>query len=1100
MAFTLHRASGTDRLADGLAGLLSTPLEDPFAMEVVVVAAKGTERWVAQRLSHRLGVGPRGGDGVCAGVRFLSPMSLVSLLLDRGRDDPWDPDRLVWPVLEAIDASLDEAWAAPLARHLGRGRDGEEGELRANRRYAVARHLAGLYSSYARQRPQLITDWAESRPTDGLGQALPPDLHWQSRLWPLVLTRVPAAPPDVRWRETMARLAEGGEGLELPSRLSLFGHTRLPASEVALLAALGRVRDVHLWLPQTSADLWDDLASLAAAGPVRRRTDESDREVGHPLLASLGRDARELQRTLAPVIDQDVLLPNAPSSRATLLARLQDDLRANRVPSAEERKAREGLGADRSVQVHACHGPHRQVEVLREVLVGLLQDDATLEPRDIVVMCPDVETYAPLIEAGFGLGEVVPEGHPAHGLRVRLADRALSSTNPLLALARRLVELAGSRVRASDVLDLIATEPVRRRFALDDTDLARITGWVDDAGVRWGLDRDQRASFAMQAFGHNTWRAGLDRVLLGVALSGDGLTRLGSALPLDDVGSSDLDLVGRFTECLARVSAAVEALTRAETRTQWQEAVRESVRSLGAVDPLLAWQEAEFEREVVTALGDAHEGDGGSRLRLADVRALIQGRTGGRPTRANFRTGTLTVCTMVPMRSVPHRVVCLLGLDDGVFPRTQATDGDDVLARDPMTGERDIRSEDRQLLLDALMAAGDTFVVCYTGANEHTGAKRPPAVPLGELIDAVALTAEGADVVRHHPLQTYDPANLAAPRPFSFDRAALAGARAAAGPRRPAEPFVTGPLPVRPKGDVSLADLKRFFVHPVREFCRQRLLIGTPLEAEEIHDGIPVSLDALEKWAMGDRFLGLLLDREDPKAVFDAEFLRGTIPPGRLGDAAIREVTQEVHALLAQTAELRVGEPRAVDVEVDLGAGRRLTGTVSNVIGPRIVALHYSRLAAKHRLPAWIDLLALSAARPDESWTAHTVGRSKAGPTRSLVGPVDHRSRQWLLDLVALYDEGLTRPLPAPIKTACAWAEAHVGELIGSPRSAREAADREWATDPFNQWGITGEDADPWHERVFGRGAPLRALEGLEDAAWRIWEPLVTGGERVGPL
>jgi exodeoxyribonuclease V gamma subunit len=299
---------------------------------------------------------------------------------------------------------------------------------------------------------------------------------------------------------------------------------------------------------------------------------------------------------------------------------------------------------------------------------------------------------------------------------------------------------------------------------------------------------------------------------------------------------------------------------------------------------------------------------------------------------------------------------------------------------------------------------------------------------------------------------------------------------------------------------VSLADLKRFFTHPVREFCRQRLQIGTSLEAEEIHDGIPVSLGALDKWAMGDRFLTLLLAGETDRAVFFAELLRGTVPPGRLGEGTVQEIVVEVQALLDQTTELRTGTPRTVDVEVDLGSGRRLTGTVSGVLGSRIVALHYSRLAAKHRLPAWIDLLALSAARPDESWTAHTVGRSKAGPTRALVAPLDHRSREWLLELVELYDEGLTRPLPAPIKTAHAWAETHVGELMGAPGSAREAADRAWTTDPFNPWGIPGEDADPWHERVFGRSAPLSALVGIEDVAWRIWEPLVTGAERVGPL
>ncbi|MGA8258095.1 MAG: exodeoxyribonuclease V subunit gamma, partial [Nocardioides sp.] len=256
MTLHLHHATRTDRLADSLGELLAVPLPDPFADEVVVVPARGVERWLTQRLSHRLGTGPRGGDGVCAGVRFLSPRSLVSLLLDRERDDVWDPDRLVWPVLATIDASLDEPWAATLASHLGHGLDGDEGELRRSRRYSVARRLAGLYASYAVQRPQLITDWREGRDTDGAGRALALDLAWQPELWRRLLARVGHEAPDQRLDRAVSLLDAGGTELDLPDRLSLFGHTRLPATEVDLLAALATTRDVHLWLPQPSPVLW----------------------------------------------------------------------------------------------------------------------------------------------------------------------------------------------------------------------------------------------------------------------------------------------------------------------------------------------------------------------------------------------------------------------------------------------------------------------------------------------------------------------------------------------------------------------------------------------------------------------------------------------------------------------------------------------------------------------------------------------------------------------------------------------------------------------------------------------------------------------------
>jgi exodeoxyribonuclease V gamma subunit len=1125
MTLHLHRAPRTDQLAEALGELLASPLDDPFAEEVVVVPAKGVERWLTQRLSHRLGVGPRGGDGVCAGVRFLTPSSLVALLVERARDDVWAPDLLVWPLLETIDASLDEPWCAALARHLGHGRTGAAADLRRDRRYSVARRLAGLMSSYAVQRPQLVTDWREGRDTDGAGGDLPADLRWQAELWRRLVARLAAdgvVAPDLRHARAVAALETGAAERDLPGRLSLFGHTRLPVSEVALLRALARHRDVHLWLPQPSPALWDELAGLG--GVVARADDASAERVGHPLLASLGRDTRELRRVLDGPIDDVASAPpdDAEAGPSTLLGHLQRDLRANRAPSAEERAARSVDPTDRSLQVHACHGQARQVDVLREVLVGLLDDDPTLQPRDILVMCPDIETFAPLISAGFGLADVVADaggtgGHPAHSLRVRLADRALTSTNPLLAVAATLVELGGGRVTAADLVDLASTPAVRRRFGLGDDDLERVSGWVREAGVRWGLDVVQRRRFEMERFEHNTWRAGIDRILLGVALSGDGHRHVGRGLPLDDVGSSDVDLAGRLAELVDRVARCLTALESAVDVADWMSALTAGVRGLTDVGPDDAWQVPQLERELARAAGD---GNPGVPLRLADVRAMLASRLGGRPTRSNFRTGTLTVCTMVPMRSVPHRVVCLVGLDDGVFPRLVVPDGDDVLARDPLTGERDVRSEDRQLLLDAVLAATDRVVITYTGASEQSGSERPPAVPLGEILDAADRTL--AEPVRdrvlvRHPLQPYDARNfrpdLVDPaRPFSFDGAALAGARASARPRTPAPPLVTGPLPPRPAGDVSLADLRAFLVHPVRGFVRGRLDVSVPFSPDELGDAIPIELDALESWAIGDRLLreAVLagdgtdgLGAEDAMdAAMTAELLRGTLPPAKLGRGTLDRVAAECRKLLTSTADLRAGRSRSVDVDVDLGDGRRLTGTVAGVHGGRLVDLGYSRLKPKQRLATWIDLLALSASRPDESFTSHAIGRQKAGPRRALAGPVDHRAVEWLRTLVELRDTGLRSPLPVPVATAAAWAEGHARVLKGDDVDPVELARREWTTDPFNAFGITGEDADPYHRRAYGDDAPVEALLdlGLETYAWQVWEPLLSGAEKVGPL
>ncbi len=288
----------------------------------------------------------------------------------------------------------------------------------------------------------------------------------------------------------------------------------------------------------------------------------------------------------------------------------------------------------------------------------------------------------------------------------------------------------------------------------------------------------------------------------------------------------------------------------------------------------------------------------------------------------------------------------------------------------------------------------------------------------------------------------------------------------------------------------------------MRSFLRQRLDVSTPLEPDEVGDAIPVSLDSLETWAVGDHLLREVLAGQDPVAVMTAEQLRGTLPPGVLGELALRGVVEESQRLFERTADLRDGSPRTLDVDVDLGDGRRLTGTVTGVHGGKVLSLGYSRLGAKQRLSSWIDLLALSAAHPDEVFTAHAVGRERAGPRRALAGPVDHRAADWLRRLVELRDLGLRRPLPIPVRTAAAWAEGHARSLQGDDVSPEDLARKAWETDPHHPFGILGEDADAYHRRTFGDGADLSVLldAGLAEHAWTLWEPLLTGGERMGPL
>ncbi|UDY23308.1 exodeoxyribonuclease V subunit gamma [Nocardioides sp. Kera G14] len=1077
MVLHLHRAARSDLLVAGLAELLAVPGEDPFATEVVVVPARGVERWLSQKLSDRL--------GVCAGVDFRTAPSLIAEILGTGDEDAWAPERLTWPLMSVIDATLGESWASPLARHLAQ----------PGRRLALARRLARLFSSYAGQRPSLVADWTAGGSSDGLGGVVPEDLAWQPELWRRLVASVPVMAPHLRQAAVVAHLQDGPAG-DLPSRVSLFGHTRLSASEIELLGALGEHREVHLWLPHPSAPLWAALDDLG--GPVVRAEDRSHEHVGHPLLASLGRDVRELQRSLSRVELVDEPVAAGVEAPPTLLGWLQSDLRANVVEVTSDRVVATG---DRSVQLHAAHGPARQVEVLREVVLGLLADDPTLEPRDVLVMCPDIETYAPLLEASFGLADVVgPEGHPAHKLRVRLADRSPESTNPLLGIASTLLDLAGGRAGVGEVLDLAHLEPVWRRFGLRDDDLEQLATWAAETGIRWGFDAAHREPFGLGDYAANTWEFGLDRLLTGVALSDDAGAWLDATLPLDDVGSGSIELAGRLTELVHRLRDVTDRLVGEHPLGHWLDALVEGVDALTSVKGDDGWQYGQLVRELGRIRAAADGVDAGT-LGIADVRALLADRLAGRPTRANFRTGSLTVATLVPMRSVPHRVVAVLGLDDGVFPRARAVDGDDLLARTPMTGERDLRTEDRQLLLDAILAAKDTLVVTWTGADVYSGQPRPPAVPLGELIDALDLTATAPDgrrvsevVTARHPLQPFDarnltPGALVPGQPFTFDRSALAGARSALQERTPVPPLLDAPLPVAGDRDVGLEELLAFWKSPVRGFFRQSLDLALPRDEESLDDGLPVEVDQLVQWGAGDRILGDLLRGLHPDQARQREFRRGVVPPKWLGWRLLDEVVAKAKPIGAEGLRLRGSTPsRTVDIDVDLGGGRRLRGTVGDLFGDRMVTVHYSRLGASHRLQSWIRLLALAATDEDRAWSALTLGR--AGGARgaafslSQLGPLDHTARAVLRDLVSLREEGLAMPLPLPLKTSLTYARHRRTGMDHD--GALEKAGWDWRDGKF-----PGEQSAAEHARAWGARAPLPEPDRFADLALRLWSPLL---------
>lgn len=1182
MTLVLHRAERADVLAEVLAGELAVPPADPFTREVVAVHSRGVERWLAHRLSAHLGTSPGRADGVCAHLDFPFPGRLVqsALATVTGVDpdsDPWRPERLTWPLLDVVDACLDDDWLFVLAGHLGalsspqrmqphdgrrdapdssRRRDtasstdaappalsstqrtephevqpdapsstrhqgsapGEDDLARRDRRFAAVRHLADLYDRYAVHRPAMVQAWHEGRDEDGEGRPLDPHVAWQAELWRRLRAEVGTPSPAERTAAGCTAVVDDPTLVDavLPSeRLFLFGLTRLPASYLDVLEALAAHRDVHVLALHPSPASWGTEDQLA---------------LQHPLLRAWGRDSHEmgvvLRRRLAeaphaatedrhhPLAPPTVDPGGAPATEPTLLRRLQAAIRADEAPPADPGERVVLDAGDRSIQVHACHGRARQAEVLHDAITHLFADDPTLEPRDVVVMCPDIDELAPLLRAAFDDDPDHPRAIPH-----RFADRSLRQTNPVLGAVAELLSLVDARLTATQMLAFAALAPVRQRFGFDEDDLARLAEWVEQTGTRWGLDGDHRAPYDLAAVDTGTWAAGLRRVLLGVAMSEDDLRLVGGVLPLDDVDSGDIDLAGRFAELVGRVGDALRSLADARPIGAWVEALD------AAADHLLdtrwddAWQRSQLDQllqEVLHEAGggtdDGGDGDGTSAasatpLRLAELRDLLADRLRGRPSRAAFRTGEMTMCTLVPMRSVPHRVVCLVGLDDGAFPRGGSPDGDDLLVAARHPGDHDRRAEDRQLLLDAVLAAGDHLVVTYDGHDPRTNEPLPPAVPVNELLDVLddmAVAPDGGltrhQVVRHHPLQpadrrSFDDGALGVPGPWSFDERLLAGARAAARPAPP-RPFHDPDTPLPPvvdEGVVELTALVAAIDHPAKAFLRQRLGLGLYDDDERPADALALDLDGLGQWQVGQRLLHALLTGADPEVICAAERARGQLPPGALGERVLDDARQKAERLAASAREIADGRPASVEVDVALPDGRHLVGTVADLFAgaATVRPVTFSSMAAKRKLTTWIHHLAASATT-DGGLTSVLVARYGRGVRRFGLPPLPASEALGHLEALAtLRDEILRSPVPLYSKTSHAWITA----VRSGEGEETAAATKAWE----GEFKRPGEAQDVEHLLLHGGRRSIDEVLAdprFDELARAVWEPALDASRR----
>lgn len=1062
----------------------------PFDDETIIVQSLGMERWVRQQLAKRRGCAASLAMPFPAGFcRSLAEALQRDAAFAGHRPQPLDTRfeeaALTWRLYAALGdpALLAHAACGPLRAYL---QDADE-----RKRFGLARSITARFDEYRLYRPDVMLAWEDGRLT-----TTSPAEAWQAALWAHLL-RGERPMHFARWfTDTIARLEQTEVApAGLPPRVVVFGVSTLPPVFVRLLKAVARFVSVHVAVLSPGVDSWREHRTRH---PLTARFAAASRELLQDLAAPTPGVPIDLQHTHVSVLDT----ARAPDQTVSLLHQLQHALRAGLHETLPTRLT----PGDRSLTVQDCHSPLRELEVLRDQLLDAFAADPTLRPHDVLIMVPDVETYAPLAEAIFA-----NEHDGLARIPFRVADRALSREVAPARALREWLDLVTARGTASELLNLLFIPPVRRAAAVSGAQLDRIAGWVRQAGIRWGEDGAARAAeYDLPAVNDHTWQQGLDRLLVGYAV-GNVAEVLDGVRPVGGDTSGDTVLLGNFVEWVEQVFAWRHRCRTVQSLREWSDTLQALLSWLVKPDSDDERQALDELRRSMTTLSEAAQHVGDLPVPFEIVREWLRAGLEDGEQASGFLTGGMTLCAMKPMRAVPHRIIAMLGLSDDAFPRRQRRTAFDLIALEPRRGDREVRVDDRQLLLDTLLCAEDRLLLSYVGRSQVDNGELAPSIVVAELLDYLDATVQVVEPspddraqasvpsrsmsqssgtararlhVQHH-LQPFSPAYFAASANhhealFTFDASMARGVHAAQHRGELATPFLH-PLPVVPPLErdpqrapepwlrVSVEDLVDAWTQPARWYCRRVLQMDVRRGADRVDDVEPLTVDPLLRTRMQQQFLqrtlhGQLVD----EAFLDFVLAGGELPPAALGASWVQRLHHDIQPLLGRLRAAERQPPMTVDIT---GADWQVQGTLDLQVDGGQWCVRAAKLKARDHLQAWVlHVLRAAAAEGGVTWLYGTDGAVKLSP---LSAAQAHRR----LDALVQGFRIMSR-MPVPFFPQSAWAYREMQRKAGVDQ-ARLLRDFE-ATGEY----AIGADGGDDYVKALWRG--LRPLDQLwtEFSAW----------------
>lgn len=1010
-----------EKLGERLAMEVSSSASDVFRPEVVLIQARGMERWLSMIIAEK--------NGICANFDFCFPKKMLSGIIHEENGlapekSPYDSQNLKLIIFRIL-ASLDDQ-----EKNFGSEFDIVRNFLKSDRyglkRFQLSGQIASLYEKYLLCRPEMILSWDKEA-----------DNSWQSILWRKITSESDFPHPILLMDDFIKKAEHGSINKEkLPERISIFGISSLPPIYISILEALSKYSDVRLYCLNPCMEYWGNLPKIThrkAAVRKEKNLDDMHLEETNDLLESMGESLSDFLETLYSLanIEEHQLFDMEESGKDhNLLSFIQSSMLSMQNSSSENCSKHEKKANDDSISIHNCHGPMREAEVLFDRLMDMLTTDESLEPGDIIVMMPDITDYGPCIEAVFGSG-----GGSGARIPYTMADTIAGSDKKAADCFLSILRLRGSRMSLSEVLDILENDSVAARFAMTVEDLSIIKKWLLEARVSGEMDENHRKAMGLPGFRENSWAHAIDRLLLGMAMDNPDTDSFYGISPLPGIMTSNFGTLSRFIEFWSDLSAAVSDLEIKREVIEWVPIVSRLIDNF--LDDSESGAAKRMIRSALFRLKDLAELTGLSqKTDINIITEYLSEELEKNAAASGFLTGGVTFCSMLPMRSIPFKVVCLMGMNNSSFPRNDANPGFDLTLEKPRPGDPSIRRDDRQLFLDMLVSAREKLYISYSGQSPRDNAEIPPSVLVSELIDYLdeSLIPEGSggiptykvseEIIIKHPMHGFSPScfkKTPKSKIFGFNREYFEAASAIISEKKENKPFWENEIKPDLHEDlsVSLNELKKFWRNPC-EYAVKRV-IGANIDKMDANPEISTSsiysgLERHRVFAQNIKLRSLIDERKDRHQKLISQ---GLLQHGPLGD-----ITHAIYEAEADSVEglmdpkLCLKEKIRIDLTIEKFT---IHGSVDayrerEYESPRLLFVRYGSInSAQAIVSAWIDFLACRAAgvNEDSFMIAGFMDSKKERSAASMESASISRdeAEAHLLSLLENYYNGLLKPL-----------------------------------------------------------------------------------------